>query len=65
MNPPRCPKCNGLIRGDIYEDKPILKNTDGYVFVTTGSVDDINQLKLEYAQQINTAKIQGGAASVD
>jgi hypothetical protein len=38
MNPPRCPACLGLFRLDVYEDKPILKLTDGYVFVTTESV---------------------------
>lgn len=51
MNPPRCPRCQGLLRGDMYEDKPVLKNRDGYVFVTTGSVDDVEQLKPVYAQQ--------------
>lgn len=45
MNPPRCPKCNGLLRGNAYEDKPISKLNDGYVFVTLGSVDDVCQLK--------------------
>jgi hypothetical protein len=40
MNPPRCPKCFGLLLGDIYEDKPILKFNDGYVFVTAGSIDE-------------------------
>lgn len=45
MNPPRCPKCNGLLRGDLYGDKPIAKATDGYALVTLGSVDDISHLK--------------------
>jgi hypothetical protein len=45
MNPPRCPQCLGLLRGDVYEDKPILKLNDGYVFVTVGSVDDRTQLR--------------------
>jgi len=44
MNPPRCPLCNGLLRGDCYEDKPILKQRDGYVFVCAGSVNDSEQL---------------------
>lgn len=39
MNPPRCPACSGLFRGDAYQDKPVLKLTDGYVFVTTESVE--------------------------
>ena len=51
MNPPRCPKCRGLLRGDLYEDKPVLKSRDGYVFVTAGSVNDLQQLKSEYALQ--------------
>jgi hypothetical protein len=45
MNPPRCPKCNGLLRGDIYGDKPIAKVTDGYALVTLGSVDDVSKLR--------------------
>jgi hypothetical protein len=45
MNPPRCPKCNGLLRGDLYGDRPIAKVTDGYALVTLGSVDDLSQLK--------------------
>ena len=45
MNPLRCPKCDGLFLGDIYEDKPVLKTRDKYVFVTIGSVDDVEQLK--------------------
>ena len=44
MNPPRCPKCAGLFLGDVYEDKPVLKSRDKYVFVTVGSVDDVEQL---------------------
>ena len=44
MNPPRCPQCRGLLRGDLYEDKPILKLNDGYVFVTVGAVGDLAQL---------------------
>ena len=32
LNPPRCPKCKGLILGDIYEGKPIYKIRDYYVF---------------------------------
>lgn len=51
LNPPRCPACNGLLRGDLYEDKPVLKDRDGYAFVTTGSVDEVQQLKPEYARQ--------------
>ncbi len=49
MNPPRCPKCNGLLRGDLYEDKPILKLNDLYAFVSVGSVDGNQQIKPEYA----------------
>ena len=45
MAPPRCPKCNGLLRGDCYEDKPVLKERDGYVFVSTKSVDDRQQIR--------------------
>lgn len=45
MNPPRCPKCNGLLRGDLYGDKPIAKVTDGYALVTLGAVDDVAKLK--------------------
>ncbi|WP_139351688.1 hypothetical protein [Rhodanobacter sp. C06] len=45
MAPPHCPKCGGLLRGDCYEDKPILKERDGYVFVSAGSVTDHEQLK--------------------
>ena len=45
MNPPHCPQCCGLLRGDLYEDKPILKLNDGYVFVTVGSIDDVAQLR--------------------
>lgn len=52
LNPPRCPKCNGLLRGDLYEDKPVLKNWDGYAFVTSGSVDDAEQLTPEHAQHL-------------
>lgn len=59
MNPPRCPKCNGLLRGDLYEDKPILKQNDGYVFVTVGCVDDLQQLKPEYAQQVSSPHVHG------
>jgi hypothetical protein len=44
MNPPRCARCRGLLRGDVYEDKPILKLNDGYVFVTVGSVKDLAQI---------------------
>jgi hypothetical protein len=44
MNPPRCPKCSGLLRGDIYEDKPIFKLNDLYVFVSGGTVDESSQL---------------------
>lgn len=44
MNPPRCPKCNGLLRGDCYGDKPIAKVTDGYALVTIGAVSDEDQL---------------------
>jgi len=45
MNSPRCPRCRGLLRGDVYEDKPILKLNDGYVFATTGAVADLAQLR--------------------
>lgn len=45
MNPPRCPWCKGLMRGDCYEDKPILKQRDGYVFVCGGSVEDAHHLR--------------------
>jgi hypothetical protein len=39
MNPPRCPLCKGLLYGDCYEDKPILRMRAGYVFVTTDSIN--------------------------
>lgn len=45
MNPPRCPKCNGLLRGDLYGDKPLAKVTDGYALVTLEAVDAERQLK--------------------
>ncbi|HEX8963688.1 MAG TPA: hypothetical protein VF801_11860 [Rhodocyclaceae bacterium] len=45
MNPPRCPKCGGLLRGDVYGDRPIAKVTDGYAFVSVGSVDGAAWLK--------------------
>lgn len=45
MNAPRCPKCNGLLRGDCYGDRPIAKVTDGYALVTVGCVDDVAHLK--------------------
>ena len=44
MNPPRCPKCSDLLRGNCYEDKPILKQRDRYIFVCGGSVTDKEQL---------------------
>ncbi len=44
LNPPRCPMCAGLLRGDTYEDKPILNFNDGYVFISIGSVDDRDQI---------------------
>ena len=47
MNPPRCPGCNGLLRGDLYEDKPISKINDLYVFATAGVVYDAEQLRPE------------------
>jgi hypothetical protein len=47
MNSPRCPKCNGLLRGDLYGDKPIAKVTDGYALVTVGAVDDVDKLRPE------------------
>src|SRR5687768_6742272 len=49
MNSPRCPHCNGLLRGDCYEDKPILKERDCYVFVTASSVDDHECLRANVA----------------
>lgn len=49
LNPPRCPHCNGLLRGNCYEDKPILKQRDGYVFVSAESVYDRDQIKPEFA----------------
>ena len=45
MAPPRCPICNDLLRGDCYEDKPVLKERDGYVFVSASSVDDRQQTR--------------------
>jgi hypothetical protein len=45
MNPPRCPKCNGLLRGDLYGDKPIAKVTDGYALVSLGAEYDVDKLK--------------------
>ena len=45
MSSPRCPKCNDLLQGDLYEDKPIFKERDMYVFVTSGSIDDDQALK--------------------
>jgi hypothetical protein len=45
MNPPHCPSCHGLLRGDCYEDKPVLKQRDSYVFVSAGSIDDRNHLR--------------------
>jgi hypothetical protein len=51
LNPPRCPDCNGLLRGNLYEDKPILKSTDRYVFATAGSQDAILRLNPEYARR--------------
>ncbi|HEX8988384.1 MAG TPA: hypothetical protein VF816_10510 [Rhodocyclaceae bacterium] len=50
MNSPRCPKCNGLLRGDLYGDKPIAKVTDGYAIVSAGAVDDVGRLKPEFAE---------------
>ena len=47
MNPPRCPRCSGLLRGDLYEGKPILKLNDGYVFVTSGIGNDVAQLGVQ------------------
>ena len=38
MNPPRCPLCKGLLLGDCYEDKPIFKLRDWYVFICSGSI---------------------------
>ncbi len=45
MNPPRCPLCNGLLRGNCYEDKPVLKQRDYHVFICGGSVEDRAWLK--------------------
>lgn len=45
MNSPRCPKCKGLLRGDVYEDKPILKERDLYAFVSVDSISDTDGLK--------------------
>nr|CAP48346.1 putative integron gene cassette protein [uncultured bacterium] len=45
MAPPQCPICNDLLRGDCYEDKPVLKERDGYVFVSASSVDDRQQTR--------------------
>jgi hypothetical protein len=36
LNPPRCPDCDGLLRGGLYADTPVLKRNDRYVFVTVG-----------------------------
>lgn len=41
----RCPKCNEYIFGEDYEDKPVIQQTQGYVFVTVGSVTDEDQRK--------------------
>ena len=49
MNPPRCPKCLKYLMGDCYEDKPILKERDKYVFVSVGSVTDKEQLRPDNA----------------
>ena len=37
MNPPRCPKCEGLLFGQDYENKPIQRNL-GYAYITSGSI---------------------------
>ncbi|MGD8617930.1 MAG: hypothetical protein PVH54_01950 [Gammaproteobacteria bacterium] len=51
LNSPRCPECNGLLRGNLYDDKPVLKNNDLYVLVPMGSVDADKHLKPEYAER--------------
>ncbi|HVZ15974.1 MAG TPA: hypothetical protein VG897_02570 [Terriglobales bacterium] len=33
LNSPRCPLCHGLLCGDMYEDKPILKEVDRYPII--------------------------------
>jgi hypothetical protein len=48
LNPPRCPKCKGLLRGNCYEDKPILKDRDGYVFVCGKSYSGKDLIKPEF-----------------
>lgn len=45
LNPPRCPKCKGLLRGNCYEDKPVLKDRDGYTFVSGESYSSKDWLK--------------------
>jgi hypothetical protein len=37
LNPPRCPHCRGLLRGDCYAGEPTRKVQDGYVFVPGAS----------------------------
>ena len=34
LNSPRCPKCKGLLFGDLFKDKPALKEQNGYVFMS-------------------------------
>ncbi len=34
LNPPKCPKCKGLLLGNCFEGKPALKQTEGYVFAS-------------------------------
>jgi hypothetical protein len=49
MNPPRCPKCAGLVFGAVYEGKPVLKAREGYTFVSrkTYKMDDLKPRKAE------------------
>jgi hypothetical protein len=52
LNPPRCPKCKGFLRGNCYEDKPILKQRDGYVFVCGKSYSSKDLIKPEFKSNL-------------
>jgi hypothetical protein len=47
MNPPRCPHCLGLVQGDLYAGKPVMKGRDRYTFVSrqTFKIDELQTTK--------------------
>jgi hypothetical protein len=45
LNSPRCPHCRQLLLGDLYQDKPILKELDRYPLIPGPTISSERKLR--------------------